>query len=192
MTYTDSRLSPEGMVAVGKGGIAMRYSVDAEELPADLPPMAERREATEVVEEPPTIEEVTYHWGHRPVRQTWQTDFTDTYFHRTADESATLRGWAVGSAGVIAHTTDGGKTWAPQHSGVKENLRQITFVDENHGWIAGRGVTASGQKMVDKRGRSSKRWCKTSKGSAPCSLLTRKRVGSVRIRDKHSTQQMAA
>ena len=75
-------LSPEGMVAVGKGGIAMRYSVDAEELPAELPPLAERTEATDVVEEPEVVEEVTYHWDI--VRQaTWQTDFTDTYFHRT-------------------------------------------------------------------------------------------------------------
>ena len=132
-------LSPEGMVAVGKGGIAMRYSVDAEELPAELPPLAEREETTDVVEEQPTLEEVTYHWDI--VRQaTWQTDFTDTYFHRTTDEPATLRGWAVGSGGVIAHTTDGGKTWLPQHSGVKDDLRRITFIDEDHGWIAGRGI----------------------------------------------------
>ena len=132
-------LSPEGMVAVGKGGIAMRYSVDAEELPPELPPMAERTEATEAIEEPPAVEEVTYHW--EIVRQaTWQTDFADTYFHPTTDEPATLRGWAVGSGGAIAHTTDGGKTWLPQHSGVQEDLRRVTFVDEDHGWIAGSGV----------------------------------------------------
>jgi photosystem II stability/assembly factor-like uncharacterized protein len=126
-------LSPEGMVAVGKGGIAMRYAVDAAELPVELPPVAEQTETPEIVDEQPIVEEVTYHW--ELVRQaTWQTNFTDTYF---LDNQI---GWAVGSGGVIAHTTDGGKTWLPQHSSVKADLRRITFADDAHGWIAGGGV----------------------------------------------------
>ena len=148
--------SPNGMLAVGEGGIATRFTFDeVEQLPVELPPLAEE---IEVVEEAPIIEEVTYQW--EIVRQaTWRTNFTDVYFHRrtskpptlpdltasnspvqTEDKLSVLLGWAVGSSGVIAHTTDGGKTWKPQHSGVDEDLRLITFVDAFHGWIAGSGV----------------------------------------------------
>jgi photosystem II stability/assembly factor-like uncharacterized protein len=119
------------MVAVGRGGIAMRYSIDAEALPVDLPPIAEAIESAEP--ETPTVEEVVYHWDI--IRQaTWQTNFADTYF---IDE---LTGWAVGSEGVIAHTTDGGMTWAPQHSSVKSNLNLVHFANASHGWITGRGM----------------------------------------------------
>ena len=40
----DFALSLEGMVAVGKGGITMRYTVEDEDLPVDLPPTAEEVE----------------------------------------------------------------------------------------------------------------------------------------------------
>ena len=124
-------LSPQGVVAVGKGGIAMRYSVEEAELPAKLPPVAEEVAEAEAEEEPLTP--VVYHWDI--IRQaTWQTNFSDTHFVDAQN------GWAVGSSGVIAHTTDGGKTWLPQHSGINENLRQVEFIDEKHGWIFGPGI----------------------------------------------------
>ena len=122
--------SPEGMVAVGRGGIAMRYSIDTEQLPVTLPPIAEIVEEPEPAEEEVTVEEVTYHWDIIR-RATWQTDFSDTYF---LDEHT---GWTVGRGGVIAHTTDGGETWLPQHSSVEADLHQVMFVDKLHGWITG-------------------------------------------------------
>ena len=125
-------LSPNGVVAVGKGGIAMRYSVDDVELPAKLPPVAEEPETVVVEEETPVVP-VVYHWDI--IRQaTWRTDFADTYFVDTA------KGWTVGSGGAIARTTDGGKTWLPQHSGVNDNLRDVEFIDEKHGFILGAGI----------------------------------------------------
>ena len=72
-----------------------------------------------------------YHWDIIR-RAAWQTDFTDAFF---LNEHT---GWAVGKGGVIAHTTDSGKTWLPQHSGVEADLNQVAFVDPLHGWITGR------------------------------------------------------
>jgi len=46
-------------------------------------------------------------------------------------------GWAVGNAGVILHTTDGGETWATQESGTSENLNEVFFTNSTYGWIAG-------------------------------------------------------
>ena len=125
-------LSPDGVVAVGKGGIAMRYSIEEAELPAKLPPVAEEPEIVAAEEEIPT-EPVVYHWDI--IRQaTWRTNFTDTHFVDAEN------GWAVGSGGAIAHTADGGKTWLPQHSGVSEDLRQVEFSDAKHGRILGANV----------------------------------------------------
>ena len=125
-------LSPDGVVAVGKGGIAMRYSVEEVELPAKLPPVAEEPEIV-IAEEDTVVEPVAYHWDI--IRQaTWRTNFADTHFVDAQN------GWAVGSGGAIAHTTDGGKTWLPQHSGVSEDLRDVEFVDEKYGRILGSNV----------------------------------------------------
>ena len=46
-------------------------------------------------------------------------------------------GWAVGSEGVILHTTDGGGNWNHQSSGTDFTLESVHFVDQNNGWIAG-------------------------------------------------------
>ena len=110
----------------------MRYSVEEAELPAKLPPVAEEPEIITAEEETP-VEPIVYHWDI--IRQaTWRTNFADTHFVDAQN------GWAIGSGGAIAHTTDGGKTWLPQHSGVSEDLRQVEFSDENHGRILGSGV----------------------------------------------------
>src|SRR5690242_18100236 len=39
------------------------------------------------------------------------------------------RGWAVGDRGVIWHTTDGGRSWKLQNSGVTCRLEAIQFID---------------------------------------------------------------
>jgi len=60
--------------------------------------------------------------------------------------SADLRGaclvganeaWAVGSAGEILHTFDGGITWTRQASGTTLDLNAVCFLDAERGWAAG-------------------------------------------------------
>lgn len=46
-------------------------------------------------------------------------------------------GWAVGSAGTILKTIDGGVTWESVTSGTKSELTDINFIDQNTGWIVG-------------------------------------------------------
>ena len=121
-------LSPDGILAVGEGGIAMRYSVDTEKFIVELPPVAEDMEVEATPAEP-----IEYYW--EVMRQgNWRSVFTDIYF------LSTQRGWSVGGGGVILRTTDGGKTWQPQQSGVTRDLQRILFIDENCGWIGGQGV----------------------------------------------------
>jgi photosystem II stability/assembly factor-like uncharacterized protein len=45
--------------------------------------------------------------------------------------------WAVGDRGAIWHTSDGGRQWRLQESGVGCTLRSVCFVDEERGWAAG-------------------------------------------------------
>jgi len=49
------------------------------------------------------------------------------------------RGWAVGHAGVILHTGDGGETWTLQRSDTSADqpLFSVLFSDSNHGFAVG-------------------------------------------------------
>ena len=47
------------------------------------------------------------------------------------------RGWAVGDLGIIWRTTDGGRSWHFQDSGVTCQLRDVHFLDGRYGWIVG-------------------------------------------------------
>lgn len=47
------------------------------------------------------------------------------------------RGWAVGAAGLVLATTDGGRTWRAQASGTESNLSDVKFFDEREGWAIG-------------------------------------------------------
>ena len=57
-----------------------------------------------------------------------------------ADESD---GWAVGAAGTILHTTDGGTTWLAQSAtpATSEDLAGVAFADESDGWAVGAAGT---------------------------------------------------
>jgi photosystem II stability/assembly factor-like uncharacterized protein len=46
-------------------------------------------------------------------------------------------GWACGRLGSIIHTSDGGKAWIRQNSGVNLTLTSIHFVDTRNGWAVG-------------------------------------------------------
>ena len=48
-------------------------------------------------------------------------------------------GWAVGDAGTIVHSTDGGVTWSGQDSGTATTLDGVSFGDADHGWAVGLG-----------------------------------------------------
>jgi photosystem II stability/assembly factor-like uncharacterized protein len=50
-------------------------------------------------------------------------------------------GWAVGSQGMIYHTSDGGQTWTPQNSGTAFDLNAVFFLDAATGWAVGRTGT---------------------------------------------------
>ena len=46
-------------------------------------------------------------------------------------------GWAVGDAGSVLATADGGLTWSGQSSGTPLALAKVRFVDARIGWVAG-------------------------------------------------------
>ena len=58
-------------------------------------------------------------------------------------------GWAVGNAGVILHTADGGQTWAAQTSGTVINLFTVYFIDSQTGWAAGHDLSNVLLKTTD-------------------------------------------
>jgi photosystem II stability/assembly factor-like uncharacterized protein len=51
------------------------------------------------------------------------------------------RGWAVGEAGTIVGTTDGGVSWHEQTSGTNADLSSVDFVDGQRGWAVGNAGT---------------------------------------------------
>lgn len=52
-----------------------------------------------------------------------------------------LNGWIVGYSGTIKKTSDGGKRWILQQSGIQDNLWDIDFINYDHGWACGAGNT---------------------------------------------------
>jgi len=49
-------------------------------------------------------------------------------------------GFAVGDAGAILKSQDGGKTWHSLKSGIPATFRGVDFVDRNHGFAVGSGT----------------------------------------------------
>ena len=62
-------------------------------------------------------------------------------------------GWIVGDGGVIFHTSDSGKNWEQQESGVSYDLMEVQFIDSDCGWIAGKAgilhTEDSGQTWIE-------------------------------------------
>ena len=82
-------------------------------------------------------ERITASETRRPVTLKWEP--TAPYQDLTAvtfiDES---RGWAVGEAGTILHTADGGRSWQPQTSGTDQDLNTVFFLPDGlRGWAGG-------------------------------------------------------
>jgi photosystem II stability/assembly factor-like uncharacterized protein len=59
-------------------------------------------------------------------------------------------GWAVGDAGAIFHTTNGGNNWHAQESKTLKHLRGVHFTDVNNR----RAVRVSGTLLYTKDGES--------------------------------------
>lgn len=53
---------------------------------------------------------------------------------RTLSFLDSLKGWVAGDSGIILRTTDGGATWAGQHSGISDAIVDIFMVNERRGW----------------------------------------------------------
>jgi len=71
----------------------------------------------------------------KPINRLYNGPITDNLYG--AYFPTPQHGWIVGYYGTIMATTDGGKTFQPQKSGVTELLKAVYFVDENQGWVAG-------------------------------------------------------
>jgi photosystem II stability/assembly factor-like uncharacterized protein len=117
----------------------------------------------------PLLGSIRPYWGYGILRpgqtslpQSWQfnvpagTSFTFTVYlyanvwsYSPSDGGAlndvcfvdASRGWAVGDAGKLLVTRDGGTTWEPQSSPTREDLRGVFFLDENRGWAVGGAET---------------------------------------------------
>src|SRR5687767_5963053 len=65
---------------------------------------------------------------------TWQlqSPIPTRYGLKTVDMISATEGWAAGEAGTILHTTDGGFTWATQHTPTTEPAYSISFADPLH------------------------------------------------------------
>ena len=46
-------------------------------------------------------------------------------------------GWAVGHAGAILKTNDGGASWESKTSEIKSELIDVSFINVNIGWVIG-------------------------------------------------------
>lgn len=70
-----------------------------------------------------------WQWGNPDPQgnDLWNVDF--------APSSQT--GWAVGAAGMIVKSTDGGASWFTQESGREDFLRGVEAIDANTAWVVG-------------------------------------------------------
>jgi photosystem II stability/assembly factor-like uncharacterized protein len=60
---------------------------------------------------------------------------------RALDFVTSEEGWICGDAGVILHTTDGGKHWISQFSGTTRDLFAVSFPDTRVGFAVGEAST---------------------------------------------------
>lgn len=71
---------------------------------------------------------------------TWTTQNSGTSNTlRSVDFFDPVRGWAVGDAGTILHTSNGGATWTQQPTGRTNTLNSVSFVSGSTGWAVGSG-----------------------------------------------------
>jgi photosystem II stability/assembly factor-like uncharacterized protein len=67
----------------------------------------------------------------------WSSRSLGTLDWRAVACVGNLDGWAAGAGGAIAHTTDGGATWASQSARTGATLRAVRFSSSTDGVVAG-------------------------------------------------------
>jgi photosystem II stability/assembly factor-like uncharacterized protein len=67
----------------------------------------------------------------------WQAPLVSAIDARATTFVDANTGWRVGALGMIQRTTDAGKTWSRQRSGVTAELNQVAFFDARIGWASG-------------------------------------------------------
>ncbi|HEX4753630.1 MAG TPA: YCF48-related protein [Solirubrobacterales bacterium] len=74
---------------------------------------------------------------------TWHQQHSGSSFLTAVSFPDTAHGWAVGAAGLVLATSNGGETWVEQQDGASgnNNLNAVSFVDDQHGWAVGRNGT---------------------------------------------------
>lgn len=70
----------------------------------------------------------------------WENRPNEGYRWQSVHLDASGKAWAVGDQGRIAYSTDFGYTWSMQESGVDYELWEVSFVDEQEGWVVGGGI----------------------------------------------------
>ena len=69
----------------------------------------------------------------------WQNPLPQGNHLRDVDFANQNNGWAIGEAGTILFSSDGGNNWLPQTSGTDEHLYSISVLDQSRSWVVGRG-----------------------------------------------------
>ncbi|MEW6743885.1 MAG: YCF48-related protein [Planctomycetota bacterium] len=78
--------------------------------------------------------------GPQAAAQAWvgqAPDLTSVELSGVCTVSVT-EAWAIGEAGVLVHTIDGGRTW--DRVVLRDAMSDVTFVDPLHGWAVGNDV----------------------------------------------------
>lgn len=71
-----------------------------------------------------------------------------------------LYGWVIGDSGIVLKTTNAGANWNVQQSGVySSELKDITFISQNSGWIV--SVDSTYRSFIIKTSNSGLNWSKT-------------------------------
>jgi photosystem II stability/assembly factor-like uncharacterized protein len=76
-----------------------------------------------------------------------QNSGTDDFIGSVYFQDARL-GWAVGNAGLMLHSQDGGRSWRPQVNPANDRLESVFFTSPHNGWAVG-GIRATVLHTVD-------------------------------------------
>jgi photosystem II stability/assembly factor-like uncharacterized protein len=76
-------------------------------------------------------------WTRTQLAKTYPFSWLDLFSIRFAPDG--VNGWISGEQGLILHTTDAGKTWQKQRSGVTDNLYRVAPVDAQNAVASGVG-----------------------------------------------------
>lgn len=78
-------------------------------------------------------------WATKDGGATWNRRVLpgDTRTYEALDFVDAMTGWAVGGNGMVAKTTDGGRTWVAQVSGTTERLHGVGFWSADFGYAVG-------------------------------------------------------